>query len=188
MLNDFVHAQLSGDGNSSAYILRILSKGYLSDELNEVEVGMTNLVKTVSMKSITKLFATLGRRAVVAFFCFSAIAFVWQGAFFSNSAAMAAPDTFVIASTNTGDQIQRENKGFVRDAAEKVKETANKNASRVEQATGNDDSFIERKAQRDAARIEKRANEDAARTQRAIDNNVNAVERTVENIKDAFSK
>jgi len=149
---------------------------------------MINFVKTVSMTSITKLFSTVGRWVATALFCVSAIAFVWQGAFFSSPTAMAAPGTLVIAAaTDTGDQIQRDNKGFVRNAAEKVKEAANSNAEKVEQATGNDGSPIERKAQRDAARIEKRANEDADRTQRAIDNNVNAVERAVDSIKDAFS-
>lgn len=130
----------------------------------------------------------MGRWAVAALFCVSAIVFAWQGAFLSNPTAMAAPGTLVVAATtNTGSQIQRDNKSFVQDAAEKVKETANKNARRVEQANDNDGNFIERKAQRDAARVEKRANEDAARTQKAIDNNVNAIERTVDNIKGAFS-
>lgn len=138
------------------------------------------------MKSITNLLSTIGRWAVAALFCVSAMAFVWQGAFFSNTAAVAAP-TAVIAATDAG-QVKRDNKNFVRDAAAKVKETANKNANRVERATGDNGSFVERKAQRDAARIEKRANEDAARTQRAIDRNVNAAERTVDNVKDAFRK
>jgi hypothetical protein len=141
------------------------------------------------MKSITKLLAAMGRWTVVVLLGVSAIAFTWQGTFFSSTAAMAAPAPMVIAATtDAGDQIQRDNKNFVRGAAEKVKETANKNANRVEQATGNNGSFVERKAQRDAARIEKRANEDAARTQKAIDNNVNAVERTVDKIKDAFGQ
>jgi hypothetical protein len=140
------------------------------------------------MKSITNLFAVIGRWAVTVLFCVSAIAFTWQGTFLSNTTAMAAPGMLVIATTDTGDQIQRDNKSFVQNAAEKVKETANRNADRVEDATDNNGSFIERKAQRDANRIEQRANEDAARTQRAIDNNVNAVERAVDNIKDVFSK
>lgn len=140
------------------------------------------------MKSITKLLAAMGRWTVAVLLGVSAIAFVWQSPFFPSTAAMAAPSPAVIATTNTADQIQRDNKNFVRGAAEKVKETANKNANRVEQATGNNGSFVERKAQRDAARVEKRANEDAARTQKAIDNNVNAVERTVDKIKDAFGK
>lgn len=149
---------------------------------------MTNLTISVSMKSVTKLFATLGRWTIAVLFCVSAIAFVWQSTFLSSTVAIAAPNTPVIAAvTDTGSEIQRENKSFVRDAAEKVKETANKNANRVERATDND-SLIERKAQRDANRIEKRANEDASRTQKAIDDNVNAVERTIDNIKDAFTQ
>ncbi|ACK71769.1 conserved hypothetical protein [Gloeothece citriformis PCC 7424] len=135
---------------------------------------------------MTKLLPTLKRWSVALIVCVAAIAALWGGTFNDSTSAMAAPDTLVIATTDTGDEIQRDNKNFVRDAAEKVKETANKNANRVERAT-DDDSFIQRKAQRDAARIEKRANEDAARTQKAIDDNVNAVERTIDNIKDVFS-
>ena len=139
------------------------------------------------MKSITKVLSTVGRWAATALFCVSAVALAWQGAFFSNSTAMAAPHMTLIATADAGD-VKRENKSFVRDAAEKVKETANKNASRVEEATDHDSNFIERKAQRDTARIEKRADEDAARTQKAIDNNVNAFERAVDSIKDAFGQ
>jgi hypothetical protein len=171
-----------------SYTLWSLPKGHLIGKLNEVEMRVINFAKTVSMKSISKLLSTVSRWAMAALFCVSLSAFVWQGAFFSSTAAMAAPEPLVIAATDAGDQIQRDNKNFVRGAAEKVKETANKNANRVERATGDNDSFVERKAQRDAARIEQRANEDASRTQRAIDNNVNAVERVVDNIKDAFSK
>lgn len=138
----------------------------------------------MKLNYITKPLSTLGRWVVTALFCVSAIAFVWQGAFVSNTAAIAAPA--LIATTNTGAQVKQENKSFVRDAAEKVKETANKNASRVEDATDNSANPIQRKAQRDVARIEKRADEDAARTQKAIDNNVNAVERAVDSIKSAF--
>lgn len=139
------------------------------------------------MKLITKKLAAIGRSVVAVLVCVSAIAFAPQGAFFFNTTALAAPNALV-ATSSTGNEIKQDNKSFVRDAADKVKETANKNASRVEDATDNDGSFVERKAKRDAARIEKRANEDAARTQKAIDNNVNAIERTVDNIKDAFTK
>lgn len=138
------------------------------------------------MKSISKFSSTVVRWTATVLFCLSAIAFVWQGTFFSNATALAAPSTTLIASTEVGQEVKQENKSFVRDAAEKVKETANKNANRVEEAT-DDDSIIERKAKRDASRIEKRANEDADRTQKAIDDNVNAVERAIEGIKDAFS-
>ncbi|NJN59455.1 MAG: hypothetical protein HC879_19165 [Leptolyngbyaceae cyanobacterium SL_5_9] len=140
------------------------------------------------MKPINHLLAAMGRWAVTVLFCVSAITFTWQGTFLSNTTAMAVPGTLVIAATtDTGSQIQRDNKSFVQEAAEKVKDAANSNANRVDDATDNG-SFIGRKTQRDAARIERRANEDADRTQRAIDNNVNAVERAVDNIKDVFSK
>ncbi|MEP0819266.1 hypothetical protein [Trichocoleus sp. FACHB-46] len=140
------------------------------------------------MKSMTKVFSIVGRWTATILFCASAIAFVWQGAFFSNTSAMAAPAATLIATSDTGEQVKKENKSFVKDAAEKVKETANKNASRVEDATDGSANPIQRKAQRDVARIEKRADEDAARTQKAIDNNVNAVERAVDSIKGVFGK
>lgn len=149
---------------------------------------MMSLVIIVCMKSITKLFSAVGRWTVTVLLCISAIAFVWQGAWFSDTAALAVPGVNIIATTDAGGQVKRENKNFVRDAAEKVKETANKNANRIEEATDNNGSYVERKAQRDAARIEKRANEDADRTQRAIDRNVGVVERTVDSIKDAFGQ
>lgn len=139
------------------------------------------------MKLTTKLLGKLGRWAAVALLFVSTIAFGWHIPFSSHS-AMAAPSALLAAKTDYGSQVQRENKNVVRDAADKVKETANKNANRVERASDNDGSFVERKAQRDAARIEKRANEDASRTEKAIDDSVNVFERAVDNIKDAFSK
>jgi hypothetical protein len=140
------------------------------------------------MKSMIKLLAAVRHWVVTILFCVSAIAFTWQAPFPLNTTAIAAPRALVIAATtDAGDQVQRDNKNFVQDAAEKVKEAARSNANRVEDATDSNGSFVERKAQRDAARIEQRANQDAARTQRAIDNNVNAVERAVDNVKDIFS-
>lgn len=125
-------------------------------------------------------------------FCVSAIAFVWQGAFFSNTATMANPAPTLIASADAGDQVKEKAskdagraKNFIEDTKDKVKETANKNAERVDQATENG-SFIERKANKDTARIEQRADQDAARTQKAVDNTKNVIERTVDNIKDAL--
>jgi len=137
------------------------------------------------MKSVTKLFATLGHWSVTALLCVSAIAFTWQTPLLTNSTAMAARVTPVVAAMDAGDKVKRDNKNFVDNAADKVKEAANKNANRVDRSTDTN-SAVERKAQRDAARIEKRADEDAARTKRAIDDNVGAVERTVDKIKDAF--
>ena len=149
---------------------------------------------SMKLNYFTKRRSTIGRWVATTLFCVSAIAFVWQGAFFSNTAAMADPATNLIASSDVGDQVQEKTredagraKNFIEDTKDKVKRTANKNASRVDQAT-DDGSFVERKAKRDRNRIEKRADEDAARTQKAVDNTKNAVERTVDNIKDAFSK
>jgi uncharacterized protein YjbJ (UPF0337 family) len=143
---------------------------------------------------LAKRLSIAGRWIATTLFFVSAIAFVWQGAFFSNSAAMAAPAATLIASTDVGDQVQGKAsedagraKNFIEDTKDKVKRTANKNADRVDQATDENDSFVERKAKRDRDRIEQRADEDAARTKKAVDNTKNAVERAVDGIKDAFS-
>ncbi|MFB2972493.1 hypothetical protein ACE1CD_26335 [Aerosakkonema sp. BLCC-F183] len=109
----------------------------------------------MKLNFVTKRLSTVGQWMVTSLFCVSAIAFFWVGAFFANSPAMAAPLTNAIASADVGSQAQGKasedagrTKNFVRDAAEQVKETANKNASRVEQATDSDGNFIERKAKR----------------------------------------
>lgn len=140
-----------------------------------------------------KRFSIAGRWIATTLFCLSAITFIWQGAFFSNTAAIAAPAANLIASADAGAQVKGKAsedagraKNFIEDTKQKVKQTANKNAGRVEQATDDSDSFVERKAKRDRDRIEQRANEDAARTKKAVDNTKNAVERTVDSIKDAF--
>ena len=149
----------------------------------------------MKLNYFTKRLSIIGRWIATSLFCLSAIAFVWQGAFFSNTAAMAAPTVNAIASADAGNQVKGKAsvdagraKNFIEDTKAKVKQTANKNADRVEKATDDSDSFVERKAKRDRDRIEQRANEDAARTEKAVDNAKNAVERTVDNIKDAFSK
>ncbi len=148
----------------------------------------------MKLNYIMKRLSIAGRWMATTLFCLSAIAFVWQGAFFSNTAAMAAPAANLIASTDVGDQVQEKAsvdagraKNFIEDTKDKVKQTANKNADRVDQATDDDGSFVERKAKRDRDRIEQRADEDAARTEKAVDNTKNAVERAVDSIKDVFS-
>ena len=139
-----------------------------------------------------KPLQTVGRWLATAAICLSAIAFVWQGGFFMNTSALANPTNNWIAAANVDNQVQnkvdrdaRNTKGFVRDAAESVKETARNNANRVSNATDGD-NFIQRKAQRDAGRIQQRANEDASRTQGAIDDTKNFVQNAVDSIKDAF--
>ncbi|MEH2212772.1 hypothetical protein [Nostoc sp.] len=148
------------------------------------------------MKSnyVAKQFSTVKRWMATALFCMLAIAFVWQGAFFSNTSALADPAATLIASSDTSDRAQEKasrdagrTKNFIDDTADKVKDAAKSNASKVDQATDNG-SFVERKAKKDAATIQRRANEDASRTKEAVDNTKNVVERTVENIKDAFGK
>jgi uncharacterized protein YjbJ (UPF0337 family) len=143
----------------------------------------------------TKRLSVIGRWIATTVLCMSAFALVWQGAFFANTSAMANPAANLIASADAGDRIQSKAsedagraKNFIRDTADKVEETANKNARRVDQATDDNGSFVERKAKRDRDTIERRAEEDAARTQKAVDNTKNVVEKAVDNIKDAFGK
>ncbi len=148
------------------------------------------------MKSnyVAKQLSTVKRWMATTLLCMLAMAFVWQGAFFSNTSAMADPAATLIASSDAGDRAQDKagrdagrTKNFIDDTADKVKQAARSNANKVDQSTDNG-SFAERKAKKDAATIQRRANEDASRTKEAVDKTKNAVERTVDNIKDAFGK
>ena len=147
----------------------------------------------MKLNYFTKQLSTVGRWIAATVLCVSAMAFVWSGAFFSNTAAMASPAVNSIAAADIGDGVQEKAskdagraKNFIRDTEDKVKETAKKNAAKVDRAS-EDGSVVERKAKKDAATIEKRATEDSARTQEAVDNTKNAVERAVDSIKDVFS-
>ncbi|MFB2879098.1 hypothetical protein [Floridanema aerugineum] len=132
-------------------------------------------------------FTKVARKIATVLFCVCAIAFSWQGAFLSNSAAIAAPQTNLIAAVaDNPSEFAEAHKDFVRDAANKVKKTANENARKVDRATDDEGNFVERKAKRDRDRIERTADEHAAKTQEAIDKSTNVFERTVEGIKDAF--
>lgn len=146
----------------------------------------------MKLNYFAKRRSVVGRWLTTALLCVSAIAFVWQGAFFSNTSAMAVSTTNLLATADAGSEIQGKAskdagraKGFVRDTTDKLKQTAKTNAAKVDRAT-DDGSAIGRKAKKDAARIERKAEKDSARTQTAIDKTKNAVERTVDSIKDAF--
>lgn len=98
----------------------------------------------MKLNYFTRQLSTIGRWLTTTLFCLSAIAFIWQGAFFSGSAAMAAPATALIAASDVGNQVKsktREDAGraknFIRDTADKVEKTANKMpiASRTQQIT-----------------------------------------------------
>jgi len=148
----------------------------------------------MKLNYFTKRLSTVVRLVATSVFCMLAVAFVWQGAFFSNSTAMANPVVTLIASADAGDQAKDKVeegagavKNFVRDTQDKVKQTARTNASKVDDATDSG-NFVERKAKSDKATIEKRANEDAARTQNVIDKEKNAVQGAIDSIKDAFTK
>lgn len=120
-----------------------------------------------------------------------AIALIWQSVGFSNTIALASPAKSAIVAASGGyyqtrgsvrgevDKNMEQTKDFVRNTADKVEQTAFKNAKRVEQATGEKGGFFSRRARNDAARIQKRAEGDAARTQRAIDNTKNAIKDAV---------
>ncbi|MEG4233000.1 hypothetical protein QUA40_12950 [Microcoleus sp. Pol11C3] len=148
----------------------------------------------MKLNYFTKRLSTLGRSIAATMLCVSAMAFVWSGAFFSNTAAMASPAVNLIAASDAGDGVQEKaskdagrTKNFIRDTEDKVKKTAKTNAAKVDRAS-EDGSVVERKAKKDAATIEKRASEDSARTQKAVDNTKNAVESAVDSIKGVFSK
>lgn len=147
----------------------------------------------MKLNYLMKRLSTVGRFLATTLFCISAIAFVWQGAFLSNTVAMASPAANLIAAADAGDRIKgaadevaKGSKNLIRDTADKVEQTANKNAAKVDQADDNG-SPVEGKAKRDRDRIEQKAEKDAARTEKQVDKSMNAVKRTVDNIKDAFS-
>jgi len=148
----------------------------------------------MKLNYLMKELSTVGRFLAKTLLFVLAIAFVWQGAFFSNTTAMANPTANLIASADAGDQVKYKAsedagraKGFIRDTTDKVKEAAKSNAAKVDRATDNG-SFVERKAKSDAATIQRRAEEDASRTEKAVDNTKNAVESAVDKIKDVFGK
>ena len=146
----------------------------------------------MKLNDLTKGLTRVGRFLATSMLCVSAIAFVWQGAFFSNTAAMANPAVNLIASGDLGDQVKdkasegfEKSRNFIDDTKKSLKNTANKNADKVE-AQSNDKDVVG-KANRDAARIEERAENHAAKTKEAVDKTENVVERAIDNIKDAFT-
>jgi hypothetical protein len=147
----------------------------------------------MKLSYFTKPLSIVGRWMLTAMLCASAIAFVWQGAFFSDSSALASSSATLIAA-DLGDQIKDKaddvragSKKIIRENQDAVKKTANKNASKVDR-TDERGGYFERKAQRDHARIENRADRHAVRTERAVDKSMDAVKDTVDNAKDAFRK
>jgi len=147
----------------------------------------------MELNCFAKRISIVGRWLTTTLFCVLLSAFILQGAFFSNTSAMAAPVANLIATADAGDQVKGtadevagSSKNLIRNTEAKVKEAANSNAAKVDQADDSG-SFVEGKAKRDKARIEKRAGEDADRTEKAVDKSMNAVKGLVDNIKDAFT-
>ncbi len=136
-----------------------------------------------------KQFSSVKRWIATSILSLLTIAFVWQGMFIANDTAMA--DSVMLADIgdlveNKADRNLNQTKGFIEDTKEKVKQTANKNASKVDRATDND-SLLENKAKKDAKRIENKADKDATQTKKAVDKTQNVIESAVDNIRDAFS-
>ena len=136
-----------------------------------------------------KQFLSFKRWIATSLLSLLTIAFVWQGMFLANDAAMA--DSMMLA--DAGDRVENkinsgleDTKDFIDDTKKQVKKTANKNESRVDSATDNN-SFLENKAERDSDRIEQKANKDAARTKDAVDETQNIIESTIDNVKNAFN-
>lgn len=145
----------------------------------------------MKLNNVKNQLSTVGRWMATTLFCLSAIAFVWQGAFFANNSAMASPT--LVAARDAGDTVKEKaedvakgSKNFIRDTKEKVQDAASSNAKKVEKSTDSD-SAVEGKAKSDRDTIYKRSEEDAARTEKAVDKSMNAVERAVDSIKDAFN-
>lgn len=140
-----------------------------------------------------KRLSALGQCLATTLVCVAALAFVWQGAFFSNTKALADSTPQLIATSGAdqikgaADKVTEGSKKIIRGTENKVKETANTNAAKVDQAD-DDGGIAERKATRDKNRIERRAEEDAARTEKRAEKSMDAVKHAVDNIKDAFSK
>ncbi|MGB3135911.1 MAG: hypothetical protein WBG38_04485 [Nodosilinea sp.] len=147
------------------------------------------------MKSsyFAKGISAVGRWFATTLFCLAAVAFVWQGSFFANTSALAAPAGALVAAAGLGEQVkdaadnvEEGSKNLIRNAEDSVKSAANTNATKVD-AADDEGTFVERKAKRDRNRIEQRAEEDADRTAAAAEKSMNAVERAVDGIKDVFS-
>lgn len=143
----------------------------------------------MKLNNLTKLVAMLGRWMATMLFCVAAIAGVWQGAFFSNSEALAAPQ---LMAANVGNQVEKAaddvragSKDLIQDVKNKVEKTASKNAAKVDQAD-DEGTFAERKAKRDKARIFDKAEKDASRTETAVDKSMDAVKNAVNKAEDAF--
>lgn len=140
-----------------------------------------------------KRLSTVGRWLATTLVCVAAIALVWQGAFFSNTTALADSMPQLVATSGAdqikgaADKVTEASKKVIRGTEDKVKETANTNAAKVDQADA-DGGIAERKATRDKNRIERKAEEDADRTEKRAEKSMDAVKNVVDNIKDAFSK
>jgi hypothetical protein len=59
----------------------------------------------MKLNSFTQRLSTVGRWMAATVLCVSAMTFVWQGAFFSNTAAMASPAVNSMAAD--ADEIQK---------------------------------------------------------------------------------
>lgn len=145
----------------------------------------------MKLNKFTKWAAMLGRWTATMVFCVVATTFVWQGAFLSNTQAIAAPH---LIATSAGDKIEQAaddvragSKDLIRDVKGNVKKAAADNAAKVDRAD-DEGSFVERKAKEDKARVQSKAEADAARTENVVDKSMDAVKSAVNKVESVFSK
>ena len=97
---------------------------------------------------LNDLMKRFGRLIATAMICVSAFTFVWQASFISNTTALAAPNN-LIATSDAGDAVKSKTsedagraKGFIRDTADKVEETAFRITYRTEAVISMEIGFI----------------------------------------------
>jgi len=147
----------------------------------------------VKLNHLIKRLSTVRFWMATTLACVALTVFVWQDAFFSNTAALADSMSHLIATSGAdqikeaADKVTEGSKKIIRGTENKVKETARTNAAKVDQAD-DDNGIAKRKAIRDKNRIESRAEEDAARTEERAEKSMGAVKDVVDKVKGAFSK
>ena len=147
----------------------------------------------MKLNYFSKRLSTVAHWLTSTLVCAAAVVLLWQGAFFSNTTALAVPLPHILATDaadqvkGAADKVTDKSKEIIRGAEDKVKDAARTNAAKVDRADG-DGGIAETKAKRDKNRIEKRAEEDADRTEKTAEKAMGGVKNAVDSIKDAFSK
>ena len=94
----------------------------------------------MKLNCFAKRLSIVGNWLTTTLLCVLVSAFTLQGAFFSNTSAMAAPAVNLIATADAGNQVKGaaddvagRSKSFIRDTEAKVKDAARSNAAKVDQ-------------------------------------------------------